>query len=321
MVFSARDIKVFQKPEEYATEQVLTGISDQWDHQIGGYFKENLVLIGGKRGSGKSIVCANLVARQHEMNKPSIYFTIEMTARETFIRIIAILADIPAAKLMKGTLDPSEKSKACKAMANFYIGGDALYTKYFETPQSPDVFEFQDELSKLPENPENRIIIIDDRELSTASIDTKIGTYKSKFGDSLGLVVVDYLNQVKLEGSKDMYDWKDQTIVSKHMKNIARKHKICLVSPYQIDGNNEARFAKGILDAPDTAQVLEAEEDSIKFTTTKMRGDTDKFIHAVKINWPTLRIDPREVTLDEIANEQEEEQDSPVSTDHIGLTL
>jgi hypothetical protein len=320
LVYSARDIKVFQKPEDYALEQILTGISDQWDHQIGGYFKQDLVLMGGRRGSGKSIVCANLVARQHEMNKPSMYFTIEMTARETFLRIIAILADVPAAKLKKGLLEPADIAKACKAMANFYIGGYDLYKKYFEGNDSPDVFEFQDELYKLPENQENRIIIIDDRELSTATIDTKIGSYKSKFGEELGLVVVDYLNQVVLEGTKDMYDWKDQIVVSKNMKNIARKHNICLVSPYQIDDTGQARFARGILDAPDTAQILKAEESSIIFETTKMRGDTDKLIHAVSINWPTLRIDPREVDLDEIAKEQEEEQDNAPG-DELGLSL
>jgi hypothetical protein len=69
------------------------------------------------------------------------------------------------------------------------------------------------------------------------------------------------------------------------------------VSPYQIDANGEARFAKGILDAADIALTMEAhdkETNAISFATTKIRGGKE-MAFTCPIDWDTLRISPQSV--------------------------
>ena len=123
-----------------------------------------------------------------------------------------------------------------------------------------------------------------------------IGKAKAKFGDKLKVVVVDYINQIVLEGT-DQYDWKPQIEISKKLKNLARKYEIVMVSPYQIDASGEARFAKGILDAADIALTMEAhdkETNAISFETTKIRGGKE-MAFTCPIDWDTLRISPQSV--------------------------
>ena len=92
---------------------------------------------------------------------------------------------------------------------------------------------------------------------------------KSKFGDNLGLVIVDYINQVLIDGYADEYDWKAQVQVAKKLKNLARKYEVVIVTPYQIDKDGEARYSKAILDSPDIALILSKKDDIINFHSTK----------------------------------------------------
>ena len=116
---------------------------------------------------------------------------------------------------------------------------------------------------------------------------------KTKFGDNLSVCVVDYLNQMVPERtSASQYDWQPQIDISKGLKNLARKYDVVMVSPYQTDATGEARFAKGILDAPDISLLMEAHEKEAKavsFTTTKIRGGPN-IEFCSPINWDTLRI-------------------------------
>jgi replicative DNA helicase len=160
-----------------------------------------------------------------------------------------------------------------------------------------DRFKFEETLVRNFElKVDNQMIIVDDRNLTLSSIDLHIGKAKARFGDKLKLVVVDYVNQIVLEGT-DQYDWKPQIEISKKLKNLARKYEIVMVSPYQIDKDGEARFAKGILDAADIALTMEAhdkETNAISFETTKIRGGKE-MAFTCPIDWDTLRISPQSV--------------------------
>lgn len=302
-VHTVKDIPVFREPEALKLSKVISNICHEWDHESGGYFRQDLVLFGGKRGSGKSIVCANLVAQQHLQGNPSIYFTIEMTALETMQRIMSIVAGTSFTALKEGTLELEDKKKLAQAMVNQFVDAQHVYEKHFKNNSAPDVYKFQEELySTCEERDDNKIIIIDDKDLSIATIDTKLSSYKSKYGDALALVVVDYINQVTIEGSDDPWDWKIQQLLSKMLKNMARKYDICLVSPYQMADDGSTRFAKGILDAADTAQLIyvDKETNTMTFKTTKARSTDDGGEHTVQIDWVCLRIDPTAVSLEQL---------------------
>jgi len=155
---------------------------------------------------------------------------------------------------------------------------------------------------------DNQMIIIDDRGLTLTSLDLHLGKIKSKFGSKFTVAVVDYLNQIVVEGASQ-FDWQPQIVISKKLKELARKYDIVMVSPYQIDASGETRFAKGILDAADIALLMEAhakEANAISFETTKIRGAKEMKFTSV-MDWDTLRISPQ--SIEAPAQEQSKKRD------------
>lgn len=293
-VFTMADMMMFQHPDQMEKERVYLGLNNTFDAVLGGVARQELILIGGKRGSGKSITSSNIFVNQYESGNSSLYFSIEMTAMETMQRNLAILADVNLQNLKQNKLTDEEVLKIVKARAGMFSGADELVTEFL---RHRDRYKFEEQLVRnfqLKEN--NQMIVVDDRDLTLSSIDLHIGKAKAKFGDNLKVVVVDYINQIVLEGN-DQYDWKPQIEVSKKLKNLARKYEVVMVSPYQIDKDGEARFAKGILDAADIALVMEAhdkETNAVSFETTKIRGGKE-MAFTCPIDWDTLRISPQSV--------------------------
>jgi replicative DNA helicase len=293
-VFTMADMMMFQHPEDLEKERVYLGLNNSFDSVLGGVARQELILIGGKRGSGKSIASSNLFINQYESGNSSIYFSIEMTAKETMERNLSILANVNLQNLKQHKLTDDELLRVVKARAEMFVGSEEFVSEFV---RHRDRFKFEEMLVRnCVLKPDNQMIIVDDRDLTLSSIDLHIGKAKAKFGDKLKLVVVDYLNQIVLEGN-DQYDWKPQIEVSKKLKNLARKYEIVMVSPYQIDKDGEARFAKGILDAADIALTMEAhdkETSAISFETTKIRGGKE-MAFTCPIDWDSLRISPQSI--------------------------
>jgi len=294
-IVTMSDILLFNTDLDKEHIRFPSGISNVLDSKLGGLYREELILIGGKRGAGKSIVCANFAEAQYAIGNTTVYFTIEMTARETLQRFMSIRADIPHTLLRQDKLSDSDLLKLVKTRAEMYVDSDDLVAEFIETQ---DKLKFESSLIRTKElKPDNQLIIIDDRELSITAVDLHLQKLKAKFGANLKLAVIDYLNQITVPGVHgSMYDWTTQIFVSKKLKELARKHDVCIISPYQIDDNGGTRFAKGILDSCDVAFLLDAhdKDDSIiSFETTKIRGGSEMDF-SNKINWDTLRIDPAE---------------------------
>jgi len=287
-VYDMSNIMLFTPPEDVAKLRFHLGLNNTFDAVLGGMAREEYLLIGGKRGSGKSITGANICVNQYEAGNTAAYFTIEMSGKETLERIIAIHAEVPHSGIRKGTLTDQEVLKVVKARASMFLDSDGHVMDFMK---HRDRYRFEEQLvrnCKLKED--NQMIIIDDRALSLTALDLHLGKIKSRFGDKFTVAVVDYVNQIVVEGV-DKYDWKPQIAVSTKLKDLARKYGIIMVSPYQIDASGEARFSKGILDSADVALVMEAGEHSMSFDTTKIRsGGEMKFTSG--INWDTLRISP-----------------------------
>jgi KaiC/GvpD/RAD55 family RecA-like ATPase len=287
-VYSMDSIMLFIPPEDIAKSRFHLGLNNSFDAVTGGLARQEYLLIGGQRGSGKSITAANICVNQYEAGNVSAYFTIEMTGHETLERIMSIHADVPHSGIRKGTLTDAEVLKVVKARAQMFKESDGQVMDFLK---HRDRFRFEEQLvrnCKLKDD--NQMIIIDDRALSLTALDLHLGKLKAKFGEKFTVAVVDYINQIVVEGA-DKYDWKPQIAVSTKLKDLARKYEIMMVSPYQIDEKGEARFAKGILDAADIALVMQAGETAMTFDTTKIRGSAEmKFTSG--INWNTLRISP-----------------------------
>jgi replicative DNA helicase len=293
-VVTMSDILLFQHPEELEKERVYLGLNNTFDAVLGGVARQELILIGGKRGSGKSITSSNIFVNQYEAGNTSLYFSIEMTAMETMQRNLAILANVNLQNLKQNKLTDEELLRVVKSRASMFQEADETVLDFM---RHRDRFKFEESLVRNHSlKLDNQMIIVDDRDLTIGSIDLHIGKTKAKFGDKLTVVVVDYVNQIVVE-SQSQYDWQPQIEISKKLKNLARKYEVVIVSPYQIDASGEARFAKGILDAADIALVMEAhdkEQQAITFDTTKIRGGKEMQF-TCPIDWDTLRISPQSI--------------------------
>ena len=159
-----------------------------------------------------------------------------------------------------------------------------------------DFEKFQRDITKLPLRTDKQMDIVYDPGLTLAKIKAEI-EYRINYLD-LGVVIIDYINQVRrssMPTRAGQYDWTEQIEVSKTLKQYAQDYNVLFFSPYQTDASGEARFAKGILDAADAAFALETwtpEDECISFQCKKMRnGPMESFTSAM--NWDTLKIGPQ----------------------------
>jgi len=290
-VYNMADIMLFKNAEELARDRVHLGINNTFDSALAGVARQELVLIGGIRGSGKSITCSNIQVNQYESGNTCVYFTIEMIAHEVLERNLAIAAGVNHSNIKKNTLSNEELLRLVKTRADMFINAEDLVEEFKKTH---DKYNFENRLVREKQlKPDNQMLIIDDRALTITNLDLHLGKIKSRFGDRFTVAVVDYLNQIHIEGA-GQFDWQPQVLISKKLKDLARKHDIVIVSPYQIDASGEARFAKGILDAADIALIMEAHEKDkgmVSFCTTKIRSGAE-LSSTSGINWDTLRINP-----------------------------
>lgn len=306
-VYTMADIALFKNTEEVARDRIFLGLNNQFDAILGGMARQELLLIGGPRGAGKSITCSNILATQYEAGNTGVIFSIEMIAHEVLERNMSILSDVPYMALKNNNLTAEDLLKVIKVRANMFTDASDLVVEFL---QHRDKFKFETDLvhtKTLKED--NQMIIIDDRALTLASIDLHVGKLKARFGDKLKVVIVDYLNQIVVEEGKSQFDWIPQIVISKKLKELARKHDVLMVSPYQIDATGEARFAKGILDAPDVALVMEPHDKELGamgFKTTKIRGGPPVNFTS-PIDWNTLRISPQSM---ETPQKQEKQKKS-----------
>jgi len=290
-VYSMADIMLFKNAEELARDRVFLGFNNTFDANLAGVARQELILIGGKRGAGKSIVSSNIAVSQYESGNTCVYFSIEMIAHEVLERNLSILANVPMQNIKQNKLTDTELLSVIKARAGMFQDAGDLVDAF---KVHRDKFKFENALVREKElKTTGQMIIIDDRDLTLTSLDLHMGKVKAKFGDNFTVCVVDYLNQIKLEGHST-FDWQPQIVISKKLKDLARKYDVVVVSPYQIDATGEARFAKGILDAADIALVMEAhdkDKSCLSFSTTKIRGGREMSFTS-PIDWDTLRISP-----------------------------
>ena len=174
-VVTLDEISVFQENGALDHIRFPLGLNNTFDAGYGAY-REELILVGGKRGSGKSIVCSNAASNQYEDGNVVPYFTIEMTAKETFDRIMANLSRVNYMHIRQDNLDQEETIKIAKARAGMFEHGEQIYKEFLV---HKDRIKFERTLrqsGKLKED--NQIIIIDDRELTLPAIDLHLQKLK-----------------------------------------------------------------------------------------------------------------------------------------------
>ena len=288
---SMQRIELFE-PEEDLAKYIRLGLNREYDHEIQ-FSPRDLIMVGGRRGAGKSVICANIANNVYESGKSAVYFTIEMDSRSILQRCCSIATEIPFARLRTQNLSILEWEKVATWWSNRYVNGQDRLNEYKE---HRDFKRFHDTLKTSCELlPTQQLDIVYDAGLTLSKIRSDLDK-KVKQMD-VGVIIVDYINQVKrssLPSRGGQYDWTEQIEVSKALKSMAQEFEVPVFSPYQTDASGEARFAKGILDAADAAYSLETwdhEDGCITLNCVKMRSASMKSFTST-VDWDTLKIGP-----------------------------
>ena len=288
---SMQRIELFE-PEEDLERYIPLGLNEEYDLDIQ-FSPRDLVMIGGKRGAGKSVICANIANNVVESGKSAIYFTIEMDSRSILQRCCAIATEVPFSRLRTKNLSVGEWEKVAGWWANRFVNGQERLKEYKE---HRDFEKFHQELKTTCEIlPTQQLNVVYDPSLTLSKIRAELD--KKAKAMNIGVVIVDYINQVKrssLPSRGGQYDWTEQIEVSKALKSMAQEYECTVFTPYQTDASGEARFAKGILDAADAAYTLETwdhEDGCMTFNCVKMRSAAMRSFTSV-VDWESLKIGP-----------------------------
>ena len=289
---SMQHIPLFE-PDEELDRYVSLGLNSDYDSFMQ-FSPRDLILIGGRRGGGKSVTCSNVANHVLESGKSAIYFTIEMDSRSILQRCCSIATDVPLARLRTKNLNVPEWGKVAQWWANRFELGEERLKEY---KQHNDFDKFHNKLKEGELLP-TQLDVIYDSSLTIGKIQSDLDKKFHKLGkDNVGIVIVDYINQVKrsnLPSRTGQYDWTEQVEISKRLKQMAQDYEVPILSPYQTDATGEARFAKGILDAADAAYSLETyshDDACATFTCQKMRSASMESFTSY-VNWETLKIGP-----------------------------
>ena len=287
---SMQRIHLFE-PDEELGKYLALGLNSDYDRDIQ-FSPKDLVLIGGRRGAGKSITCANIAHTVFEGGKSAMYFTIEMDSRSILQRVCSIATGVPIARLRTKNLSVLEWELVAEWWASRYVDGQDKLKEYKE---NRDFDRFHNDLKIGELLPTQQIEVIYDPALTLAKIRAEMD--KQVKQKNVAVVLVDYINQVKrsiIPSRQGQYDWTEQIEVSKALKSMAQEYNCTVVTPYQTDASGEARFAKGILDAADAAfalNVYDKTDACITFECTKMRSATERSFTST-MNWETMKIGP-----------------------------
>ena len=285
-----RKMELFE-PEEDLARHMPLGLNADYD-RIQSFAPSELILIGGRRGAGKSTTCANIAANVFANGHSVMYFTIEMDARSIMQRCCSVATGIPHGAIRNRNLSLGEWQLVAEWWSTRFEDGERAYHSYLT---HRDFSKFHKELTIKPLR-QKQLDIVYNSSLTLANIRTELDKKMSKIEPRV--VIVDYINQVKrgivTRNRMGQYDWTEQIEISKALKSYAQDYNVVMISPYQIDASGEARFAKGILDAADAAFTLDTHEKTdniITFNCVKMRN-SEEVSFTSTMDWVSLRIGP-----------------------------
>lgn len=288
---SMQRIELFE-PEEDLARYIPLGLNEEYDYEIQ-FSPRDLVMVGGRRGAGKSVISANIANAVYASGKSAIYFTIEMDSRSILQRCCSIATEVPFARLRTQNLNITEWEKVATWWAARYVDGQDRLKEY---TQHRDFDKLHTALKNNCELlPTQQLDVVYDPALTLSKIRAELDKKVKPL--NVGVIIVDYINQVKrssLPSRGGQYDWTEQIEVSKALKSMAQEYDCTVISPYQTDATGEARFAKGILDAADAAFTLETwdhEDACITFNCVKMRSASMKSFTST-VDWDSLKIGP-----------------------------
>lgn len=185
-------IELFDSEEDLGKYLPL-GLNQDYDISYQ-FSPKDLVVVGAQRGHGKSFTCCNVAVEAQKAGRSVLYFTIEMDSRPILQRMAAMATGVPLGRLIKRNLYEKEWNRIGEWWADRFIGGDEILSKY---AVYDDFDKFHFDLTKNCEfKKEAQLDVFYDPGLTMAKVISTVRQKKVEYPD-LGLIVIDYLNQVK----------------------------------------------------------------------------------------------------------------------------
>mgnify|MGYP003311599770 CR=1 FL=1 len=166
---SMQRITLFESDDDIAKYLPL-GLNTEYDYDIQ-FSPRDLVLIGGRRGAGKSMTCANIAHNVFEQGRSAMYFTIEMDSRSILQRMCSIATRIPFTSIRDKNMSTEEWNLVAGWWAGrFENGHDLLHT--YEKDRDFDAFHKQ--LVKQELNKNAQLDVIYDPALTLSKIQSEL---------------------------------------------------------------------------------------------------------------------------------------------------
>ena len=125
---SMQRITLFEKEEELG-KYVALGLNSDYDENIK-FSPKDLILVGGRRGAGKSLTCANIANNVYQSGRSAIYFTIEMDSRQTLQRICSVATGVSFSRIRNRNLSVTEWEKVAAWWAGRFENGQDHIKEY-----------------------------------------------------------------------------------------------------------------------------------------------------------------------------------------------
>lgn len=302
---SIERVSLFDSKEEIEASLKL-GLNAEYDEKFI-FPNDSLILLGGFRGSGKSIVCNNIAQYQQDMGKTAIKFTIEMNLKAELQRQCSIATGISHFKIRYQELSAIEQDKIAQWWASRYQDGMDIYEQVYQKTHDFDRFH---KLLSQKSLAQPAIDFVHTPDLTVSKFKAETLKRLNKY-DNVGVIIVDYINKMRGTEYGNKFEWLQQIDVADKTKTFAEEIGIPIVSPYQSKKDGSVKFAGDILVPADAAFNLNTGEDFINFENIKMRH-MEEVGFTSTMDWMSLKVGPEsaEIPIDSEENE-EEAQDLP----------
>lgn len=134
-------------------EFLPTGLVNLDEKLDGGFIKEELVVVGGFTGIGKSYLSSQIMYNIAKQGYKTVYFSLEITNQMILSRLIGQEADIKSIKVVTGTMTDEEMLK--KTIAEGKVQGYEDFMNFYD-----DMYDFDAIVEKIKEN-EYEFVVID----------------------------------------------------------------------------------------------------------------------------------------------------------------
>jgi replicative DNA helicase len=203
--------KAFQKKGKISGTS--TGFIDL-DNILGGMQNSDLIILAGRPSMGKTALATNIafnaakLYKKDGLSNSGLFFSLEMSAEQIGLRILAEESKVESSKLRKGDLTAEDTSRLQKSF---------------------------DEISNLG------FYFDDSPNLTVGELRSKLRRYKKNY--NISFVVIDYLQLIKPEKTRDNRV-NELSEITRSLKQLAKEFNIPVLALSQLSRQVESRDDK-----------------------------------------------------------------------------